>query len=131
MLALIITSLLARPDGPAQLAALVHWTAYGCWPVAVLHGLGTGQVDTPVRWVLALTALCVLAITGLTLWRLALAWPAWPVASTACLVVVVLMLVASGAWLRAGPLAPGWSARSGTHSSSQPRAEPPPHTERR
>jgi len=80
---------------------------------------------------IALTALCVLAITGLTLWRLALAWPARPVASTAGLVVVVLVLIASGAWLRAGPLAPGWSARSGTHSSSQARAEPPPHRERR
>jgi sulfoxide reductase heme-binding subunit YedZ len=129
MLALIITSLLRGRMG-LRSWRLVHWTAYGCWPVAVLHGLGTGT-DTPVRWVLALTALCVLAITGLTLWRLAIAWPARPVASTAGLVAVVLVLIASGAWLRAGPLAPGWSARSGTHSSSQARAEPPPNTARR
>jgi DMSO/TMAO reductase YedYZ heme-binding membrane subunit len=117
MLALIITSLLRTRMG-LRSWRVVHWTAYLCWPVAVLHGLGTGT-DTPVRWVLVLTACCVLAITGLTLWRLALAWPDRPVASTAGVILIVVTLIASGAWLRAGPLSPHWSARSGT------RATPP------
>ncbi len=68
MLALAVTSLLRTRMG-LRTWRLVHWTAYLCWPVAVLHGLGTGT-DTPVRWVLALTAVCVLAVAGLTLWRL-------------------------------------------------------------
>jgi len=115
MIALIITSLLRTRMGLRSWRA-VHWTAYLCWPVAVLHGLGTGT-DTPVRWVLALTACCVLAVTALTLWRLALAWPDRPVASTAGVVLIVVTLIAGGAWLRAGPLAPHWSARSGTRTT--------------
>ena len=115
MLALVITSLLRTRMG-LRSWRLVHWTAYLCWPVAVLHGLGTGT-DTPVRWVLLLTVLCVLVVTGLTLWRLAQSWADRPVATTAGAVLVVLTLIVGGAWLRAGPLSPRWSARSGTHSS--------------
>jgi DMSO/TMAO reductase YedYZ heme-binding membrane subunit len=115
MLALTVTSLLRTRLG-LRSWRLVHWSAYLCWPVAVLHGLGTGT-DTPVRWVLALTAACVLVVTGLTLWRLGLAWPVRPVGSTAGVVLVVLALIAGGAWLRAGPLSPDWNARSGTQSA--------------
>jgi methionine sulfoxide reductase heme-binding subunit len=119
MIALVVTSLLRTRLG-LRSWRLVHWSAYLCWPVAVLHGLGTGT-DTPVRWVLALTACCVLAVAVLTIWRLALAWPDRPLAAVAGVVVLVLVLIAGGAWLRTGPLAPGWSHRSGTHTS-QPGA---------
>jgi DMSO/TMAO reductase YedYZ heme-binding membrane subunit len=115
MLALTVTSLLRTRMG-LRSWRVVHWTAYLCWPVAVLHGLGTGT-DTPVRWVLALTACCVLVVAALTTWRLVLAWPGRPAASTAGVVVLVVALIAGGAWLRAGPLAPGWSARSGTRTA--------------
>jgi DMSO/TMAO reductase YedYZ heme-binding membrane subunit len=125
MIALIATSLLRARLGQRSWR-LVHWSAYLCWPVAVLHGLGTGT-DTPARWVLVLTACCVLAVAGLTLRRLALSWPDRPVASIAGAAVLVLALIVSGAWLRAGPLTPGWSHRSGTHTSSpsKPAAQPP------
>ena len=73
MLALIVTSLL-RTRMCYRAWQVVHWTAYACWPVAVLHGLGTGT-DTPVRWVLLLTLACVAVIAGLLGWRLAYAWP--------------------------------------------------------
>lgn len=114
MLALIITSLL-RTRMSLRSWRLVHWTAYGCWPIAVLHGLGTGT-DTRARWVLVLTAACVLVVVVLTLWRLALSWPQRPLWATAGVVLVVLAVIVGGAWLRAGPLAPGWSVRSGTPS---------------
>jgi methionine sulfoxide reductase heme-binding subunit len=120
MIALVITSLLRARLG-LRSWRLVHWGAYLCWPVAVLHGLGTGT-DTPVRWVLVLTACCVLAVAGLTLWRLAVAWSARPVISTAGAVLVVLTLIVGGAWLRAGPLSADWSARSGTHAAQQHKA---------
>jgi predicted ferric reductase len=125
MLALIITSLLRTRMG-LRSWRVVHWTAYLCWPVAVLHGLGTGT-DTPVRWVLVLTACCLLAVTALTLWRLALAWPDRPVASTAAVLLIVVTLIAGGAWLRAGPLAPHWSARSGTRTTPPAGAARPDH----
>ena len=69
MIALIATSLLRARMG-LRSWRLVHWSAYLCWPVAVVHGLGTGT-DTPVRWVLVLTVCCVLVVAALTLWRLA------------------------------------------------------------
>jgi DMSO/TMAO reductase YedYZ heme-binding membrane subunit len=113
MLALVITSLLrARMSRPSW--RLVHWSAYACWPVAVVHGLGTGT-DTPVAWVLALTVLCVLPVIALTLWRLALSWrhrPGWAATGVAG---VLLAVIVGAAWLQAGPLAPHWSTRSGTH----------------
>jgi DMSO/TMAO reductase YedYZ heme-binding membrane subunit len=120
MLALILTSLVRVRMGQRSWR-LVHWTAYACWPIAVVHGLGTGT-DTPARWVLALTAACVLLVVVLTLWRLALGWPQRPGWVTTGIVLVVLAMVVGGAWLRAGPLAPHWSSRSGTHTSQSPRA---------
>jgi DMSO/TMAO reductase YedYZ heme-binding membrane subunit len=123
MIALVVTSLLRARMG-LRSWRLVHWSAYLCWPVAVVHGLGSGT-DTPVRWVLVLTVCCVVVVAGLTLWRLALSLPTRPAASIAGLVLVVLTLVAGGAWLRSGPLAPGWSHRSGTHvtQSGRPAAQ--------
>jgi predicted ferric reductase len=123
MLALVITSLMRARLG-LRSWRLVHWSAYLCWPVAVLHGLGTGT-DTRMRWVLVLTAGCVVAVAGLTLWRLALTWPDRPLAAAAGAVVLVAVLIAGGVWLRAGPLAPGWSHRSGTHSSQTANAARP------
>jgi len=116
MLALIGTSLL-RTRMSLRSWQAVHWTAYACWPVAVLHGLGTGT-DTPTRWVLALTASCVAVVAGLTLWRLLRSWPARPVARAAGAIAVLLALVAGTAWLSAGPLSPGWSHRAGTGPSA-------------
>ena len=115
MIALTVTSLLRTRLG-LRSWRLVHWSAYACWPVAVVHGLGTGT-DTAARWVLALTAVCVLVVTGLTLWRLGLLWQDRPVATTAGAVLVVLVLIAGAAWLAAGPLSPGWSTRSGTRTA--------------
>jgi predicted ferric reductase len=115
MLALITTSLL-RTKMSFRSWQLVHWGAYLCWPVAVLHGLGTGS-DTGVRWVLVLTLACVAAVTVLALWRLARGWQTRPLASLAGIVAVLICLIAGGAWLKAGPLAPGWARRSGTPPS--------------
>jgi methionine sulfoxide reductase heme-binding subunit len=91
----------------------VHWSSYLCWPVAVLHGLGTGT-DTPVHWVLGLTVACVALITVLIGWRLAYGWPSHAVARLVGALALVLTLIAGGAWLTAGPLQPGWARRAGT-----------------
>jgi predicted ferric reductase len=114
MLALTVTSLL-RTRISYRSWRLVHWSAYLCWPVAVLHGLGTGS-DTPVRWVLGLTVACVALVAGLTAWRLAYGWPSHAAARLAGALALVLALIAGGAWLTAGPLAPGWAHRAGTPS---------------
>jgi DMSO/TMAO reductase YedYZ heme-binding membrane subunit len=113
MLALIITSLL-RARMSLRSWRLVHWSAYACWPVAVVHGLGTGT-DTPVSWVLALTVLCLLPVAVLTLWRLVLTWRQRPGMAATGMAGVLLAVILCAAWLQAGPLAPHWSTRSGTH----------------
>jgi predicted ferric reductase len=112
MLALILTSV-ARTRMSHRSWRLVHWGSYLCWPVAVLHGLGTGS-DTQVRWVLALTAACVAVVAGLCAWRLGCGWPSHAAARLAGALVLVLALIAGGVWLAAGPLQPGWARRSGT-----------------
>jgi len=112
MLALTITSLL-RTRMSHRTWLLVHWGSYLCWPVAVLHGLGTGS-DTPVHWVLGLTLACVALIVALTVWRLAHGWPSHAPARLVGALALLLALVMGGAWLTAGPLQPGWARRSGT-----------------
>ena len=52
--ALIITSLLRRRIG-VRAWRTVHWTAYACWPIAMIHGLGMGT-DSGQRWMLGLDA---------------------------------------------------------------------------
>ena len=66
MLAIIATSLVRRFLGHRTWRA-VHWLAYGSWPVAFAHGLGTGT-DAGSDWLLALDVLCggavVVAVVG-------------------------------------------------------------------
>ena len=112
MLAATVTSLL-RARMSYRTWQAVHLTAYLCWPVAVLHGLGTGS-DTQVRWVLALTLLCVIVVTAASCWRLAYGWPSHRALRVAGALAVVAVLAAGSAWLAAGPLQAGWARRSGT-----------------
>jgi predicted ferric reductase len=112
LLALTITSLFRTRMSYRRWQA-VHVTSYLCWPVAVLHGLGTGS-DTPVRWVLLLTLVCVALVTAVIGWRLAYGWPSRRGLRVAGAVAVVATLIAGGAWLASGPLQPGWARRSGT-----------------
>ncbi len=123
LIALTVTSLLRTRLGYRSWR-LVHWAAYLCWPVAVLHGLGTGS-DTRTHWVLLLTGGCVLLIAGLAGWRLAQGWPARAGLRVAGAVALIVTLIAGSAWLVGGPLRPGWAHRSGAVSSvldRQPRA---------
>ena len=42
LVALVVTSLMPRRIGHRGWRA-VHWAAYACWPLALVHGLGTGS----------------------------------------------------------------------------------------
>jgi predicted ferric reductase len=68
MIAIVITSLLRQHIG-LRLWRLVHWLAYLSWPVAVLHGLGTGT-DSWASWMVAVTVLCVGGVLGALVFRL-------------------------------------------------------------
>lgn len=68
MLAIVITSLL-RPRINLRLWRAVHWTAYGSWPVALVHALGTGT-DTRHGWLVAFPLGCMAAAGVAVVWRL-------------------------------------------------------------
>jgi hypothetical protein len=112
ILALTITSLLRTRMGYRSWRA-VHWLAYASWPIALMHGLGTGS-DTHQRWMLAIDVVCILIVVAATLWRVGFStgvsmsrrW--WSVGATAVVVIGVLV------WTAAGPLQTGWARRSGT-----------------
>src|SRR5437764_15025797 len=67
LLALAVTSLVRRRLGYRAWRA-IHWLAYVSWPVAVLHGIGSGT-DTKVWWSLALTLVCVAAVSAAAIVR--------------------------------------------------------------
>ena len=112
LVALVLTSLLRRRVGYRNWR-LIHWLAYASWPVAVLHGLGTGS-DTKVWWMLALTAACVVAVTIAILMRLsrtdAVSEGLRAPAATAAVVTPIAIAI----FTLAGPLQSGWARRAGT-----------------
>lgn len=114
MLAVLITSLVRVSLGYRTWRA-VHWLAYACWPVAILHGLGTGS-DTKQGWLLVIYAACVIAVAAAVFVRILRerAAPALRVAGLAATVVFAAGLLV---WLPGGPLGSGWARRSGTPPS--------------
>jgi methionine sulfoxide reductase heme-binding subunit len=68
LLAVIATSLL-RGLVSVRAWRLVHWASYALWPLAVVHGIGTGT-DSFSLVMLATTTACVGLVAGAALWRL-------------------------------------------------------------
>ena len=115
LLAVLVTSLLRTRISP-RLWRLVHWASYTCWPVALVHGLGTGT-DGAARWVLAITAACALAVLAAGAWRLAAGWPARAGLRVTAAGAAVAVTLGTAGWAWAGPLRPGWARRAGTPAS--------------
>jgi DMSO/TMAO reductase YedYZ heme-binding membrane subunit len=112
LLALVITSLVRRRLG-YRTWRFIHWLAYLSFPVAVLHGLGTGS-DAKIWWMLLLTAACVIAVTIATCVRVARAERPAPGGRAPAFALSVITPVALAAFALAGPLAHGWAKRAGT-----------------
>jgi methionine sulfoxide reductase heme-binding subunit len=113
LLALVVTSLVRHRLGYGAWRR-VHWFAYLCWPVALLHGFGTGS-DARATWMLVLAICCVaavaLALAGhLAASRLTAGPRAMALAGGAAAVLALT------GWVAQGPLAQGWARRAGTPS---------------
>jgi sulfoxide reductase heme-binding subunit YedZ len=67
ILALVVTSLLRNRLGMRAWRAM-HWSAYVAWPVALLHGLGTGT-DAGYLWLRATAGCCIAAVAAALVWR--------------------------------------------------------------
>ncbi len=58
--AVLVTSLVKNRIGRRTWRA-VHWLAYAAWPLALLHGIGTGT-DAAAPWMLAIDLACLVVV---------------------------------------------------------------------
>ena len=101
-----------------------HLLVYPAWPLAVLHGLGTGS-DTTRRPVLLLTFAAVLAVVLAVVARLSvLERP--PAARLALRLLALAVPIGLGLWLGSpeGPLQPGWDERAGSSPVTTGQEQP-------
>ena len=122
LIAVALTSVLRRRFGQRAWRA-THWLAYACWPVALVHGLGTGS-DAKTTWMLALTTGSVLVVLAAVALRVAGGWPDHIGARISAVVASVAAPIALLIWLPTGPLSTGWAKRAGTPSSLLRAATP-------
>ena len=113
LVAVVVTSI-ARSSFGFRAWRVVHWLAYACWPLAVLHGLGAGS-DTKQPWLLALVILCVGAVLLIAVTHLTLLGSRFTGGVRAAgLVGTVGFAIGLVVWLPKGPLGRDWARRSGT-----------------
>jgi sulfoxide reductase heme-binding subunit YedZ len=123
LFAVTITSLLRQRLGYETWRA-IHWLSYASWPVALLHGLGTGS-DAKSDWMLILSFACLAAVLAAVLVRVIAAWRRYPDRSRAALGGAGVFTLFLALWLPSGPLGSEWARRSGTppallgHQTSQ------------
>ena len=115
LVAIAVTSIVRRRLGYRAWRA-IHWAAYASWPVAVLHGLGTGS-DVKQWRMLALTVVCIVAVLVAVWTRIAHvpsdhAGLRAPATALAVITPIGLMI-----FTLAGPLQDGWAQRAGTPAS--------------
>ena len=120
ILAVIITSLLRQRMGYSSWRA-VHWLTYASWPIALLHGLGTGS-DVKDTWLLALSVGCSIAVVAAVLTRVAAGWPQNLRTRSAAIGGAGAFSLFLVLWLPSGPLGSEWARRSGTPASLLPHA---------
>jgi sulfoxide reductase heme-binding subunit YedZ len=116
LLAVILTSLLRRRVG-TPVWRLVHWLAYACWPVALLHTVGTGS-DAKAAWLLSLSLVSFAIVLAAVLARTLLGRPALAARARGLALGGAAAFTAGFAlWLPSGPLGSEWARRSGTPAS--------------
>jgi sulfoxide reductase heme-binding subunit YedZ len=106
LIALIVSSLLRVRIG-YQTWKIIHWTAYVCWPFALVHAFGSGT-DARQRWFQLLAALCLIGVIASVGWRLVARRPATPQARGIALGGFVLAPIAIVIWTFTGPMQRGW-----------------------
>lgn len=137
LLAVVLTSVVRRHIRPGTWRG-VHWLAYASWPVALLHGLGTGTDATAevLRVTVAGAVALVVAAAAWRMWRSAPAAQGVRVAGSLALVLTMAgaafgltggfrprpTVVEAG---RGGPGAPPAVPFHAVSASPGPQPEPP------
>lgn len=141
VMALAITSAL-RSRITYRVWRALHWIAYACWPLALLHGVGTGS-DVRAGWFTILDIICIGAVFSAVVgWRLAHGWPRAAAFRLGAAIGSGLAVIVLALWMANGPLAPGWARMAGTPAalirsgtptqqaappSPTPKGRPPAH----
>ncbi len=112
LIAVTITSLLRQRMGYAGWR-VVHWLTYASWPIALLHGFGTGS-DASGTWLLLLSVICLLAVLAAVIVRVADGWPRNLRIRGAALGSTGAFVLFLAIWMPSGPLGSEWARRSGT-----------------
>jgi DMSO/TMAO reductase YedYZ heme-binding membrane subunit len=112
MLAVTITSLLRQRIGYRTWRG-VHWLAYLCWPVALVHTFGTGS-DAKTKWLLILSGICVAVMLAAVISRAMSGWPDNLALRGGALVAAAVVPIGLVVWLPSGPLGSNWARRAGT-----------------
>jgi len=115
LVAVTITSLMRQRMGFATWRA-VHWLTYASWPIALLHGLGTGS-DVKSTWLLGVSIVCLLIVLAAVLSRVIDGWPANLRERGAALGGAGAFSLFLLLWLPQGPLGGEWARRAGTPTS--------------
>src|SRR5438105_7282872 len=115
LLAVTITSMLRQRVGFRAWRA-IHWLTYASWPVALLHGFGTGS-DVKQAWLLIGSVACLGVVLAAVLVRIAFGWQQNRRVRAAALAGAGGFSLFLLAWLPGGPLGSNWARRSGTPSS--------------
>jgi sulfoxide reductase heme-binding subunit YedZ len=110
--ALVITSLLRAKLGFRTWRA-IHWLAYASWPIALVHGLGTGT-DARIWWALLLDAGCLGAVVIAIALRLAVGPLRWVAVRALAGILTAAGAAALGIWTVTGPMQSGWARAAGT-----------------
>ena len=119
LLAISITSMMRQRLGYGTWRA-IHWLSYACWPIALVHGLGTGS-DTTAGWMLLLDGLCVGVVLIATIARALTIWGAHPERGRLAIGGAGLFTLFLVLWLPSGPLGHEWARRSGTPTALLPK----------
>lgn len=122
LIAVALTSMLRRRLGH-RIWRIVHWAAYACWPLALLHGLGSGT-DTQTPWMLLLSFICLAAVLAAAGWRTFIGWPSHSDRRKLAASLLGIGPFALVLWLFGGPLASGWAGKAGTPPSLLASAQP-------
>jgi methionine sulfoxide reductase heme-binding subunit len=124
LLAVTITSLLRARMGFASWRA-IHWLTYASWPIALLHGFGTGSDVKTGVWLMALSVGCLAIVVVAVLVRVVRGWPEHAARRGAALGGAGIFSLFLLVWLPSGPLGSEWARRSGTPASLLPHSHSP------
>ncbi len=112
LVAVTVTSMLRRHMGYASWRA-IHWLTYASWPIALVHGFGTGS-DVHSTWLIGLSVGCLVAVLAAIAARVADGWPEHLGRRGTALGGAALFALFLAIWLPTGPLGSEWARRSGT-----------------